>query len=54
MQALLHRTLSLFLAFVLTVGVFGSIDQLAQPDAGAPQWAQGTHGKPGAAAPARA
>jgi hypothetical protein len=42
MQRFIQRTLSLSLSLVLTLGMLGSIDHLAQPDAGAPQWAQQT------------
>lgn len=38
----LHRSLSLGLAAVLTLGMLGSIDHLAQPDEGGAQWAQHT------------
>jgi len=34
------RVLSLALAAVVTLGMLGGIDHLAQPDAAAPQWAQ--------------
>jgi hypothetical protein len=35
-----HRAVSLCLAAVMTLAVLGGIDQLAQPDAVAPQMAQ--------------
>lgn len=37
---LFARTLSLCLAATLTLAMLGGIDQLAQPDETAPQWAQ--------------
>ena len=39
---LIARTVSLGLAVVVTLGMLGGIDHLAQPDAGEPQWAQNT------------
>ena len=39
---LFHRALSLALSAVLTLGMLGSIDHLAQPDEGGAQWAQHT------------
>ena len=42
LQRLIARTVSFVLAAVLTLGILGGIDQLAQPDATAPQWATGT------------
>lgn len=40
-QRLIARTVSLCLSALLTLGMLGGIDQLAQPhDAAAPQWAQ--------------
>lgn len=38
----LHRSVSIGLAFVLTLAMLGGIDGLAQPEAAAPQWAQNT------------
>jgi len=37
---LIARAVSFGLAVVVTLGMLGGIDQLAQPDTGAPQWAQ--------------
>jgi len=37
---LIARAVSFGLAVIVTLGMLGGIDQLAQPDAGAPQWAQ--------------
>lgn len=39
---LLHRSVSFCLAAVLTVAMLGAVDQLAQPEVAAPQWAQQT------------
>jgi len=39
---LIVRTVSFGLAVVVTLGMLGGIDRLAQPDEGAPQWAQNT------------
>lgn len=39
---LVARTLSLCLAATLTLAMLGGINQLAQPDEAAPQWAQQT------------
>ena len=39
---LIARAVSFGLAVIVTLGMLGGIDQLAQPDAGAPQWAQNT------------
>jgi hypothetical protein len=41
-QRILHRAFSFTLAAVLTAGMLGGIDTLAQPEEGAPQWAQQT------------
>ncbi len=38
-KRLLERALSLGLAALLTLAMLGGIDQLAQPDESAPQWA---------------
>lgn len=40
LHRLIARTLSLGLAVVVTLGLLGGIDHLAQPDDAAPQWAQ--------------
>ena len=37
-----HRTISFCLAAVMTVGLLGAVDRLAQPDAHAAQLAQTT------------
>jgi hypothetical protein len=42
-QRILHRAFSFTLAAVLTAGMMGGIDQLAQPAEAAPQWAQQAH-----------
>ena len=34
------RAVALGLAFVVTLGLLGGIDHLAQPEEAAPQWAQ--------------
>jgi hypothetical protein len=39
-QRTLHRAVSFVLAVVMTAGMLGGIDQLAQPSDAAPQWAQ--------------
>lgn len=39
---LIARTVSFGLAVIVTLGMLGGIDRLAQPDAGAPQWALNT------------
>ena len=39
---LIARAVSLGLAIVITLGLLGGIDHLAQPDEAAPQWAQNT------------
>ncbi len=39
-QRLSQRLLSFALAFVVTVGMLGGIDDLAQPEEAAPQWAE--------------
>lgn len=38
-KRLLERALSLGLAALITLAMLGGIDQLAQPDESAPQWA---------------
>jgi len=35
-----HRVLSISLAAVLTLGMFGSVELLSQPDTASAQWAQ--------------
>jgi len=39
-QRLIHRAFSFALAAIVTLGTLGGIDQLWQPAAAAPQWAQ--------------
>ncbi len=39
---LIARSVSLVLAVVVTLGLLGGIDHLAQPDKAEPQWAQNT------------
>ncbi|MDO8418635.1 MAG: hypothetical protein Q7S90_01270 [Rubrivivax sp.] len=39
---LIARAVSLGLAVVVTSGLLGGIDRLAQPDEAAPQWARNT------------
>ena len=40
LHRLIARTVSLCLSTLLTLALFGGIDQLAQPAAGGGQWAQ--------------
>jgi hypothetical protein len=42
LHRLIARAVSFGLAVIVTLGMLGGIDQLAQPEAGAPQWAQNT------------
>jgi hypothetical protein len=39
---LIARAVSVGLAAIVTLGMLGGIDRLAQPDEGAPQWVQHT------------
>ncbi|MBE0546978.1 MAG: hypothetical protein Q8M01_08775 [Rubrivivax sp.] len=39
---LIARAVSVGLALVVTLGMLGGIDRLAQPDEAQPQWAQNT------------